>query len=480
MTGTFNVLKNVRDFAPGAFENTAVEAGSIQLGHIGKGYLEKGSYTAPPFTTKPFMRLIPSWNADTPEGTSVEVQARVATAGHWSRWFSFGQWSPYIDRASPEPDKDELVSCDAEILQVLDREHPADTYQMRILLRTECADFTPMVRLLAISVDSVPEDDALSFDRELEIPTYSCLVRDPAIDERMAGACSVTMMLNRWGEDLLPEEVARAVYDSGAGRYANLSFLSAVAGTFGFESFGGFGRLNALRREVWRGSAVAAKVRYRAPSLGGEEDTALPSLPVLEEATVDSPGHLVVVRGFVRREDGAEYVVVNDPMAPSDSAVRREIPVEQFSRIYLGIYLMLHNKSGAGLAKPRRKLCSLEIKDGAVEMRYHDKVIIPGGLRRATICYTLTNADSLAYPSAAKKKFYYPHPDQDGTLRFDARAALGSRLTLYVIGSAGDFYVAEKLLREEEFPAEPEPEPAVPADQDTAQTTRKEENNAVG
>lgn len=462
MNETFNILKNVRDFAPGAFENTAVEDGSIQLGHIGKGYLPNGSYTAPAHTSAPFTRLVPSWNVDTPPGTWVEVQVRVFCAGQWSRWFSFGKWSPYIDRASPEPFEDEIAHCDAEFLSISDSVNErvilrgSDTYQIRIFLSTEDPAFTPMVHLLAISVELAdpPPAAATRFSRVLEVPAYSCLVRDPAIDERMAGACAVTMMLNRWGEDLLPEEVAREVYDSGAGRYANLAFLSAVCGMYGFECYGGFGQIDALRREVWKGHAVAAKVRYRAPALGEKEGEDPPGrtektagLPVWEHATVDSLGHLVVVRGFVWRGE-QECVVVNDPLAPTNSEVFREIPIERFLEIYLGIYLMLHNKNGAGLAKPRRMLAWLHLENNALRLEYRGKTLLPGHAAQSTICYTLTDADSTAYPTAAQKKFYYLQPGPGGALRFDSAAALDKKITFYFIGPLGNTYVAEKRLRE--------------------------------
>lgn len=489
MTRTFNILNNVRDFAPGAFENTAVENGSIQLGRFGSGYLSAGSYTTPPHFTKPFSRLVPSWNADTPKGTTIEVQIRLSRDGEWSRWFSFGHWSPYIDRASPYASSDDFATQKKEMLSVVDEDTPADGYQLRVFLKTSRGGVTPMVHLLAVSVDLIDpvEEKMAPFNTVLDMPTYSSLGRDPSLDGRMGSACSLAMMLNRWGADLLPEEIARAVYDSGAGQYANLSFLSAVGGMYGFECYGGFGLINLLRKEIRRGHAVAAKVCYRAPYLGeksddedeaadGEEITddekkdnevaseettdetpaddteektadAPDALPILPEAVVDSFGHLVVVRGFYWKDD-EEYVVINDPMQPSDSEARMDITLTKFLEIYQGLFLMLHQKKGSGHAKPVRQLATLILQNDEIRLEDHEKSLIPGDLHQVTTCYTLSDSKSIAYPNAAYKKFFYPRPDQQGKLRFDISSVLGKKMTFYYIGPYGNFYVAEKIIRE--------------------------------
>ena len=498
MTRKLFVLKDVTDFAPGAFENTVVDNGSIRLGLKGTSYLPSGTYTGAPFTPLPFFTLVPSWNADTPPGTTVEVQARVATHGHWSRWFSFGNWCPFIDRASPPPQEDEIARTDGEFLSVVNRSVPADTAQLRIILTTDDPAVTPMVRLLAISVDSPQAEETRHVsERVLEPPAYSCLVRDPAIDERTAGACSLTMLMNRWGEDVLPEEVARSAYDSGSGRYGNLAFLCAAGGMYGFECFIGFGSINALRKEIWRGNSVGVRVHYRTNLLSHEPDPqeepiqeelpeveaaeistpqttsqaegstaptkqfrdALRALPMLEGATVDSVGHLIVLCGFINDEEKGEQVVIHDPLSHQNKDVRRTISLKQFEEIYMGTCLMLRKGSRkAGKAKPIRRVARMDISEGKIHLQYKNETLIPGtfsatDLSSTTICYTLS--ESVTYASAAQHKFYYPSLNKDGNLNIDLNIAQGRKLTLYLIGNRGITWVADKQIQK----AQPAPAP---------------------
>ena len=462
MTKGLFVLREMADFASGAFENTAVDGGGIQLGRMGAGRLSEGSYTSPPYKPGAFRKLIPSWNADTPQGTSVEMQVRVLVKGKWSQWFSFGIWCPFQDRTSPEARSDELAAVDAEYLTVLGQ--GAESAQMRVHLRAAEEHLTPTVRLMALSVQLEESGEAADHagNRELELPAYSCLVRDPAIASRMGGATSLAMLMNRWGADVLPEEVARAVYDVGAGKYENLAFLSAVGGTYGYECYAGYGGLDILREEVWMGCGVAAKVRYRAPALSSEEKggKALEkpdknSAPVLPGATVDSAGHLVVLCGFAVR-DGEEWVLMHDPMAPSNEATRREVRLDLFKEMYTGIYLALHRgPRKPGSQKWQRKLVGISLADGEIRLFDGKKVLIPGPftqeeLPRSTLCYVLSSP--VAYPSAAQRQFYYPTPDENGVLKFDENSAVGHRMTFYRIGPHGYTWVAEKKIAGEKPP----------------------------
>ncbi|MDL2219622.1 hypothetical protein LJC04_04750 [Ruminococcaceae bacterium OttesenSCG-928-O06] len=477
MAGRFFLLQNVTDFAPGFFDNTVMEDGGIQLVREGGHFPELGSYTSPAWPCEAFFSLLPSWNADTPAGTSVEMQVRVSADGRWSRWFGFGRWSPYIDVASPAPAEDAIARVEGGSLTLADGCPAADMCQMRVLLFSEDLRLTPTVRLLALSTNAAQQMDrqASAYDRVLDIPAYSCQTRDPSIAGRIAGATSLTMMLNRWGRDLLPEEVARAAYDGQSGSYANLSFLCAAGGMYGFACHVAYAGLAALRREVWQGRAVAARVHYRAPSLPGQQPDEIddrPQPPVLEGATVGSSGHLVVVCGFARRE-GTEYVVMHNPQASADAAVRSEIPLAAFAKIYTGLALfMAKGTRTAGRARPARSIASLTAENGVLNMRWGEVELLPAcfgapGYSPATVCYTLS--EGIAYASGAQRKFYYPFPDEDGNLTIDAAAAAGRRITLYFFTTHGRGWVAEKLLPA--LPAkEPDAAPAqdAPATQDAA------------
>lgn len=458
------ILKDVAGFAPGAFENTAVEQGAIRLGKNGSIYLPAGSYTSPAFSADAFLRMLPCWNADTPPGTSVEVQARLASGGRWSRWFSFGKWSPFIKRASPEPHEDDVAQTDGEYITLQQGKTPAASAQIRVFLYTNDASLSPAVWLLGVAsepVRAVP-DDCDATDRLLEIPAYSCLVRDPSIAGHIASPTTLAMLMNRWGEDVLPEEVARAMYDNGAGRFGNAAFVSAAAGMYGYECHPCFCGIGFIRHEVRRGRAVAARVHYRAADLSdengeGEEQASQKAekehdLPLLRQAVADSRGHFVAVRGFERRDDG-EWVLVNDPLSSADSKVAQWLSLEQFGQIYMGLCFSLRRgPAEAGFAKPVRLLTQLQVVKGKIQLSTHGEelepgISIPGKLANATICYTLS--DGTAYASAAQKTFYYLRLNKKKQIPFDEASAAGHKFTLYFIGARGTTWVAETSFSKE-------------------------------
>lgn len=94
--------------------------------------------------------------------------------------------------------------------------------------------------------------------------------------------------------------------------------------------------LAALRETLQQTGPVIASVMYK-------NSEAVPAeLPVLHGAPVEATdGHLVVVRGMVR-QDGKDYIVVNDPAGDGDS-VRRLYATAEFEKAWTH-YLSLPKK----------------------------------------------------------------------------------------------------------------------------------------
>ncbi len=459
------VLRSVEDFAAGAFENTAVDEGGIQLGRRGTGHLSQGTYTSQPFATCSFRVLIPSWNVDTPPGTSIELQVRVQAQGEWSEWVGFGHWSSFQDRSSPTPQEYGFVKVSSERLSVLPQTPSASAAQIRVHLHTEEEKKTPTVLLMAVSVlpDKEVEEREAVRERMLAIPMYASLVRDPLIAEKIADATALSMLMNRWGVDILPEEVARGSFDMGAQTYSNLSFLSAIGGIYDFISYVGFGGLDALRHEIWRGDGVAAQVCYKTmektAAAEGQEPESLPSesaedgCPAWEKAVRSSKGHLVVVRGFIKK-NMEEYIVFNDPLETSNEAVMREVPLSQFRKMYQGIFLVLRrSKNKHKNYRPQRELVQIKIDEEEILAFKGEEQLIPGRfstqeLDRSTLCYTVSN--DTAYASAAQKTFYYVQADEGGRVKVDKSGLHGKRVTFYRIGPGGYTWVGEKWVEKKE------------------------------
>lgn len=454
MQTTLILLQDVEDFAPGSFENTTVKEGCIQLGRAVRSYVPSGCYTTQVFSLPHFLSVIPSWNADTPAGTAVEMQVRLSAGSNWSRWFSFGKWSPFIDRCSFSPEADELAVSDYDLLRTVPGAPPADAVQMRIFLYSSDTARTPKVRLLGASIESlrVAVAEPVFCDRVFEVPAYACLVRDPSIAGRIAGPTTLCMMMNRWGQDVLPEEVARSMYDSCAGTYSNYAFLAAAGGMFGFSCFSAYTPLSVMKKELRQGNVVGARVRYRAPRITETPQDTVELLAPLElnpDATANSLGHFVVVRGFAE-EKGVPVVYVNDTLTDKDAKVPKKWTLEQFEQFYAGVALFLRKgPPGAGQARPQRHVGELRFGPTGITL-WHGRVQVPDPVQQqvvpgtTTACYTLS--DGVAYASAAQKKFYYVKPDADGMFSMDLTAAIGKRITFYCIDAHGTTWVAEHTV----------------------------------
>ncbi len=374
--------------------------------------------------------------------------------GWWSRWLSLGSFGIYQSNASLPAQEDEIARLESGALLLQDGARAADMVQLRVRLATEDPGQTPRVSLLGVCTNATQmAGEERVIDRALELPAYACLNRDPALGKHLADAATLAMLMNRWGSDVLPEEIAHLCCDTATHRYDRLPNLCAVAGAWGFSCYLAYAGIGALRDEIYAGRAVAARVHYRTPTpgqgeaqTGGEAQGPLP--PVLPHAPRESTGHLVAVCGFVRR-DGREYVLLHDPLAETDDAVRREVSLSLFAAMYTGQALLLRRAGRrTGWERPRRQLAQLDAANGQLRLTGGGQALIPeafaaSGQSPFTFCCTLSG--SVAYASAAQKTFYYPKPNDNGIIPLSPDAA-GRKLTCYYISCGGQFWVGEKKV----------------------------------
>ena len=355
MTNHTFVLKDEKAFASGAFENTAYADGALRLEQYAGRYVQAGCYTTPEISAPAFNALVASWNAATPAGTAVELAVRVFAAGAWTPWMPYGKWSPFLRRASlpVQHPEDAAAYLDTDMVNVR-APGGASLFQLRASLYTDDVRRSPSVYLLAASVRPTgwqrETGEALQH-RCVPVPAYSQLIRDPRIGSVICSPTTVTMLMNRWGEDLLPEEVAHANYDYTYAGNGNWSFTTAIAGCYGYECYVAFADIAGLKKEIKNGFACGVSVHYADTPEHAEER----GLPLLEGTTGCTDGHLMVVRGFETGEDGTEYVLVNDPYAPGDAAAPRRYRLDQFAHAWGGVAYFIHGKDGSrAVAPPER------------------------------------------------------------------------------------------------------------------------------
>ena len=150
-------------------------------------------------------------------------------------------------------------------------------------------------------------------------------------------------LMNRYGEDILPEEVAYAMEDHATRSTGNTAFAAAAAGCCGYPCWQAWMDLADLRTQIHDGCSVAVQLERRS-------------------RTQREPASIWMgLRGF--GHDAAvlaDYVLLNDPTAESNGAVGRTMALADFMRDFTGRALVLRAKlRGIAADRPLRIRCEI-------------------------------------------------------------------------------------------------------------------------
>lgn len=251
--------------------------------------------------------LVPSWNAATPGGTGIQLEARAVYPGRETKWYSLGTWSEsgkVFPRTSLRGQKDDDGDVVTDTLRLT---VPAWRVQLRLTLAANQWE-KPNVRFLGISLwDRDASRPPLAPNREawgkkLEVRTLS-QGDYPGGESSWCSPTSVAMVLSYWARELKRPEIAMEVPQVAAGVMdpawpgtGNWSFNVAYAGSFpGLRAY--VTRLTDISElETW----VVAGV---PPIVSLNYDTLRNKPPGRDT------GHLMVVVGFTAAGDP----ILNDP-----------------------------------------------------------------------------------------------------------------------------------------------------------------------
>ena len=348
-------INTYEDFLLGNLENLSIDknigTGAIVLSSNNNKYIEYGIYTSQVINLKTFKRLLVSWNCETPKGTWIEIQARAFISYYddnenstyeWSDWLSFGKWGTHIKRSSKSPDSHLAKISTDEFIIKGNYTDTASKIQIRALLHTENTNVTPSIRQFVISYkDNTPrlKNIEIPSDKIIDVPSYSQYIRDKNIGSVICSPTSITMLLNRRNENLIVEETAWSCFDYDYEAFGNWLFNVAFASSLGYESFVEYGNLKSLKREIYSEYPVAVSVKYT-------NDINNLEYPYIENAPITTAGHILVVRGF-EKKDGIDYVVVNDPAGKSNESVTRRYKLSEFESAWhrgSNIMYIIHDK----------------------------------------------------------------------------------------------------------------------------------------
>jgi len=309
-----------------------------------------GQWTSP-WTSPGFglTELIPSWDATTPAGSWVQIQARGRSNGQRSSWDTIARWSrgdTTFRRTSLGAQADDLAQVATDTLRATSGAG-LTSWQLRVtLFRRSGTSSMPTVDSIGAMGSRLPKVNSVRTSRPgvargvtLNVPEYSQMTHRgdyPKYGNGGQAWCSPTatsMVLGYYRRlppaaeyswvkshrDRFVDHAARMTYDYGYEGTGNWAFNTAYASTYVRSAF--VTRLRSLReaeRFIRAGIPVVASVAFGRGELSGA--------PISS-----SNGHLMVIVGFT----SAGNVVVNDPAAPDNASVRRVYQRGQFENVWL-------------------------------------------------------------------------------------------------------------------------------------------------
>ncbi len=428
------ILRGTESFSRGELDNIALENGALVLDETAGRHVLYGCYTGPELAMPAFTSLNVSWNADTPHGTVTEAQCRVFTSRGWSGWQSFGKWSPEYPRKSVRAAEDSFVFVMGDTVTV-GVPGGASAVQLRMYLYTDNDKETPSVRLLAAAVRPMKWEKLPGppVNRTLYLPEYDAASHDPSFGASMDLPLTLAALMNRYGADILPEEIAYAMSDGATADCHNAAYGAAAAGACGFEAYQAWMDLKELRSEVRAGNSVAVEMERGIP--GTSDGTAWMGLHGF--------GHDDAVL--------ADYVQLNDPAAARGS-VARTMALADFLRYFTGralvLHTSLHRKWGC---LPRRSCCAL--KPGQVPGSYQffyrgEPWPLAENFAGWLACAVHGGA---AYATTAQRSFVRMEKTENGGIVLPQEQRIpGEHYSVYAVDETGALRVAELQLPEEE------------------------------
>jgi hypothetical protein len=260
--------------------------------------------------------LIASWNADTPDGAYLRIEARAIYMQGPTKYYTMGLWSSNTNRYPRESvlhqkDDDGDVSTDTLILK-----RPSDRFQLRVTLGGDPLS-KPTLKFLGVSLtdthttlSALPPNRA-AWGRTIEVPKRTQMAYPNG--KVLCSPTTVSMIMTYWSQQLKrPEldhdvpDIVHAIYDAKWKGTGNWPFNMAYAGSY-----------HGMRGYV-----------TRMTSMSELEDWITMGLPVglsvcsdrLHHRGPGPNGHLIVCVGFTADGD----VIVNDP--GSSKQIRRVYP----------------------------------------------------------------------------------------------------------------------------------------------------------
>jgi hypothetical protein len=271
--------------------------------------------------------LVVSWNAETPQGSGLKIEARAVRGEQPTKYYTLGLWSA-VASLRPRASVPGQADADAEVrTDTLVLKQSAQRAQVRVTLTASPEGRRPVLKFVGVSCLNTQAKPAplppnpRVWGRVIAVPERSQAAYPGGAQEWCSPTC-VSMVLAHWSRVLRKPELDRdvpavveGVFDPNWPGTGNWPFNTAYAGS-----------LPGLRAYVTRLTDVSEL-----------EDWVARGVPVVVSVCYDllrgrprerDSGHLVVCVGFTKSGE----VIVNDP--GTREHVRKTFPREDLIRAW--------------------------------------------------------------------------------------------------------------------------------------------------
>ncbi len=419
------LLAGADTFSQGGLDNATLENGDIVIDRVAGRYMQYGAYTSHELQVPACCNVSVSWNADVPKSTLIEVQARVLSANGWSGWLSFGKWAPDY------PSKSNTTASDAVFMNgdtiTIGTPGGGTAVQVQVSLFTNDQAISPTLRLVAISVRPLAweKQQGILLNHALYLPEYRVNSHETTFGDGMQLPIVLTSLLNRFGADALPEEIAYGMQDGTDALCNNATYGTAFIAACGHECYQAWMDLRDLRAEIRNNCAVGVQ---------------------LEEGvgTANKTCYWVALHGFVHDEImSVDRVLLSNPSAEADDEIACSMTLAAFARAFTGRAIVMRaKKRSVRRTRPVRIPCNMK-KDktygaefGAFMFYLRGEAFpLPDDFNGWIGC---TIKDGIAHATTAKKPFRTLRKSANGGILLPPELLKpGERYSIYAVDEHG-------------------------------------------
>jgi len=298
--------------------------------------LEKDTYygklISNEYSTKEFISLISSWNVLLEENDSISLSYSVFNGEVWSSFLNYGKWS-LMNNYSNSNNEDKVAIIDIDNILLKDSNIGLAFKYLVEFKKENINGIGPILKRVntTIKPSNIYKKENINLNKIIDVPLRSQL-DIPEIGNQICSPTSVAMVMDYNGVNISTSKCSDLVFDNGASIYGNWSYNASLPGQYNLYSYVEvLEDINDIKEYITNDIPVIASIRTN-------------NKDELQGTIMAYPhGHLLVVVGFTK-EEGKDYVIVNDPAEYITSKVLRKYLLNEFIKAWRGVVYVIRGE----------------------------------------------------------------------------------------------------------------------------------------